>query len=97
MSLPEITDVQRLRLEPGDALVLHLAADRISAADALMVKERARAGLGLGDDVPLLVLAAGHRLSVVSAPGGDMSTGPSPACEGRAPGGGPVPPGREVG
>ena len=100
MSLPEITDVQRLRLEPGDALVVHLNAHELTESDALMVRTRARAGLGLAEDVPILILAAGQRLSLVNA--ADMNAGVPAACEGRAPAGAPVPgspvnPAREVG
>ena len=101
MSLPEVTDVQRLRLKPGDALVVHLNALELTESDAVMVRARARAGLGLAEDVPILILAAGQRLSLVNAPG-DMSAGVPAACEGRAPAGAPVPgspvnPAREVG
>ena len=99
MSLPEVTDVQRFRLEPGDALVVHLNTDHLTAEDAATVRMRARAGLGLGEDVPILILGPGNRLSVVNAAA--MSTGASPACEGRVDAGAPVPgspanPAREV-
>jgi len=89
MSLPEITDVQRYRLQPGDALVLRVAG-RISPVQAERVKEQVRAGLGiLGEDVPVLVLDESASLSVASS-AGIASTGPPAACEGRVTAGGPV-------
>ena len=61
--LPEITEVQRLRLEPGDALVVRLESEpSMQSADA--IKNRVRAVLDL-DTVPVLVLGPGVSLEVV--------------------------------
>lgn len=69
MSLPEISDVQRLRLEPGDSLVIR-CPERLDMATAAEVKERVRAILRLADDVPVLVLPEGLGVEVLSGGGG---------------------------
>ena len=51
--LPEITDVQRLRLEPGDRLIVRIGERKISPQTADLVKQRVRAMLHLDDSVPL--------------------------------------------
>jgi hypothetical protein len=65
MSLPEISDVQRLRLEPGDSLVVRCPA-RLDMATVVEVKERVRAILRIADDVPVLVLPDGMGVEVLS-------------------------------
>jgi hypothetical protein len=79
MSLPEVKDVQRLRLEPGDAVVVHVASN-ITAKEAAglraAVTERVRTAMGR--DVPVLIVAGGDRLEV--QPAGPVSAGaPAPA------------------
>lgn len=61
--LPEITEVQRLRLEPGDALVVRLEREP-DMDEAARIKARVRATLGR-DTVPVLVLGPGASLEVV--------------------------------
>jgi hypothetical protein len=68
MSLPEISDVQRLRLEPGDSLVVR-CPDRLDMATAAEVKERVRVILRLADDVPVLVLPDGMCVEVLTGGG----------------------------
>ena len=101
MSLPEVTDVQRLRLEPGDALVVRLGEGQYRQHDAATAKERVLSVLG--DHVPVLVIPHDASLGIVSAQAlAATSAGVPAACEGRAPAGAPVPgspvnPAREVG
>lgn len=66
--LPEITEVQRLRLEPGDALVVHLNAHSIDMESAGLIQARVRAVLGLDDSFPVLLLAKDTDVEVVSTP-----------------------------
>jgi hypothetical protein len=63
--LPEITEVQRLRLEPGDRLVIRCES-RLDMATGQRIKEHARAALKLGDDFPVMVLGDGIDVDVVS-------------------------------
>ena len=78
-TLPEITEVQRLRLEPGDALVVRVAADEVDMCTADLLKERVRALLGGAPDLPVMVLAAGGSVEV-------LNSGAPAAAEGQAPG-----------
>ena len=64
--LPEITEVQRLRLEPGDILVIR-SPQSLTPDDAQMVQQRVRVILRLPEDFPLLVLPGGMSVEAVSA------------------------------
>jgi protein-disulfide isomerase-like protein with CxxC motif len=66
MNLPEITDLQRLNLQPGDRLVVRFHG-RLTAAQAHMIRERLREWSGGG--FPVLVLDADASLEVVTADG----------------------------
>lgn len=66
--LPSITEVQRLRLEPGDALVITVASATVSMASAQAIKEQVRAALNLPDNSPVLVVGPGVSVGVVSPP-----------------------------
>lgn len=66
MKLPEITELRRLRLEPGDSLVLTVDAVRLDMATAEALKDRTRAALGVDESVPVMVMEAGTKLEVVS-------------------------------
>jgi hypothetical protein len=63
--IPQITEAERLRLEPGDALVIHLNAGHITVAEAGLIEGRVRARLKLGDGIPVMVLPAAMGVSVV--------------------------------
>lgn len=63
MNLPEITDVQRLTLKPGDRIIVRTEA-RLDMATADYMRNRVRAHLGLADDFPVLILADGMTLEV---------------------------------
>jgi hypothetical protein len=61
--LPEIKEVQRLHLKPGDALVVMV--DRPTMADVEHIKGRVRATLGM-PDLPVLVVPTGTEVGVVT-------------------------------
>jgi hypothetical protein len=66
MDLPDITEIQRLTLRPGDRIVVHADADlSLQAAD--MIKEKVRRGLSLGPDVNILVVGRG--MSIITVDG----------------------------
>ena len=62
--LPEITDVQRLVLKPGDRLVIR-AGQVLTAQQAADLTQMARARLQLPEDAPVFVLGQGMNLEVV--------------------------------
>ncbi len=63
MNLPEITEVQRLALKPGDRIIVR-SPERLDPATVDYVKRKALAVLQLPDDFPLLVLPDGMSLEV---------------------------------
>lgn len=66
MDIPEITEVQRMRLEPGDKLIVRIEA-RVDMATADVIKKHIRGVLGLAEDFPVLVLDRGANVEVVSS------------------------------
>ncbi len=62
--LPEITEVERITLKPGDRLAVRVAG-RLTPQQADMIKERVTA---LWPGVPVLILDGGTSLEVVEAP-----------------------------
>lgn len=62
--LPEITEVQRLTLKPGDVLVVHTNAYQINKDDADHLKARMREALGV--DCPILLLARDMRVETLN-------------------------------
>jgi hypothetical protein len=67
MDLPEITEVKRLTVRPGDRLVVRFAESLdMAAADAVKAQVRAAAGI---EGVRVIVLDGGADLEVL-APGG---------------------------
>ena len=74
--LPEITDVQRLRLNPGDSLVIRLPGP-VSAQQAALAIERVRAVLGLDESVPVLVLPAEGGVEVLAKPVSRVTDAPA--------------------
>ena len=65
MSLPEVTEIQRWKLEPGDRLIV--ATDRVvSLSDVERIKERVRAALALPADFPVLVHGTDATVEVVN-------------------------------
>jgi hypothetical protein len=60
--LPEVGEVRRLHLGPGDHLVITYPVP-LSQSSAIRLKERAHAVFG--PDVPVLVLDCGAELAVV--------------------------------
>lgn len=64
MDLPEITEVQRLTLKPGDRLIVRTDG-KLRAAQAADMLERFRARLGVPDDVQVVILDNGMSAEVV--------------------------------
>jgi hypothetical protein len=67
MTLPEIAEVQRLTVNPGDRLIVRAPA-KLDAATAAHLIERLRAGLDLPDDVRVVILDGGMSVEVVEGP-----------------------------
>jgi len=67
MTLPEITEVQRLTVKPGDVLIVR-TAETLSPETAAALRKHLHAWLGLPDSVRLLVLDRGVSLEVVEGP-----------------------------
>ena len=67
IALPDVTDVQRLDVRPGDRFVITLDAGLIgvSGADVRTIKERAAHVLGVEPD--RILVMAGSSLSVLSS------------------------------
>lgn len=65
-ALPEITDVRRLTLRPGDTLVLRLAREP-SMADVDRIRHIVQAALDT--DAPVLVLGPGEDIEVIEQTG----------------------------
>jgi hypothetical protein len=61
--LPEITEVERLTLRPGDRLAVHVDAE-IDAETAAYIQLRVQAVLGV--EFPVIVLSRGFGLKVLS-------------------------------
>jgi len=66
--LPEITDVQRLALKPGDRLIIR-TDEKLRADTAAYLLEAVRYRLALPDDVHAVVLDSGMSIEVVEAGG----------------------------
>ena len=63
-SLPEITEIRRLTVKPGDRLIVRTDA-KLDAATAARMLEQVRARLGLPDDVRVVILDSGMSVEVV--------------------------------
>lgn len=66
-ALPEVTEVQRLTLSPGDRIVVRVPG-RLDKMMAAYVTNQVRRGLRLPDSVPVLVLDDGASLEVAEGP-----------------------------
>lgn len=66
MDIPGIADIQRLRFEPGDSLVVRVDALTVSREDAEVIRQELQAVLKFPDDLPVLVHGRGSSLEVVS-------------------------------
>lgn len=56
-SLPDLTAIKLLRLQPGDALVVHAAKTTITPAEAAEVESYVRAKLGIPPTTRILVIS----------------------------------------
>ncbi len=63
MDLPEITEVERLTLKPGDRLIVRVP-EKISQDIVDRLKERLRAALGLDLSTETVILDSGMTLEV---------------------------------
>ena len=61
----EITEVERLALQPGDRLIVHVE-QLVSAEHASHIEQIIRARLQLPADVPVLVTGPGISVAVVT-------------------------------
>jgi hypothetical protein len=66
--LPEITEVQRLTVKPGDRLIIRTDAE-LRADTAAYLLDVVRARLALPDDVRVVILDSGMSIEVVEAGG----------------------------
>jgi hypothetical protein len=65
VELPEVTEIQRWKIEPGDRLILRTDR-RVDQAQAEMIRERVRYWLALPADVPVVILDGEWTAEVVS-------------------------------
>jgi hypothetical protein len=63
--LPQITEIQRLRLGPGDHLVLKLDTRKLTEHDVAQVTRMVRDTLRIGSEVAVLVLGSHSDLTVL--------------------------------
>lgn len=66
MNLPEITEVQKFRYQPGDRFILRLREGMVSQQEAEDVKRRFLAALQLPEDTPIAVLSGDWDLTITS-------------------------------
>jgi hypothetical protein len=62
--LPEITDIQRLALKPGDRLIVR-TDEKLSDQTAAALRTRLHSWLGIPDDVRILILDRGVSIEVI--------------------------------
>lgn len=65
MDLPEITEVQRLTIRPGDTLVIKLAVSVLDRKTADDMTGQLREFLELDPSIKILILPQGDSLSVL--------------------------------
>lgn len=70
MDLPEITEAQRIKLDPGDALAIYTDADLLTAEQVRHITDAVRRALGLLG-LPVLVLPRGWGAAVLKEVPGD--------------------------
>jgi hypothetical protein len=66
VELPEVTEIQRWEIRPGDKLILRTDRQVVDQEQAAMLQERVRAILHLPPDVDVLILGPEWRAEVVS-------------------------------
>lgn len=64
MNIPEIDEVRRATIRPGDRVILR-AAMQIDMATAASAVQRFRQALQLGDDVCVVIIAPGMDVEIV--------------------------------
>jgi hypothetical protein len=78
-TLPEVTEIHRWRIQPGDRIVAYVDATDVTSAQAQIVAQRIRGYLKLAPDFPILV--AGHNLELMVA---DTGPGRKDAARGES-------------
>lgn len=63
----EITEIQRLKIQPGDRIIVRVGVTTLSVQEAHDVAARIRQRLGLGDDTPVMVLGRDDTIEVAHA------------------------------
>ena len=66
MTLPEVTEVRRWTLRPGDRLIVRVD-HRIAAGDAGRIKDMVRVSLALPGDFPVLLIEPGMDVEVAAS------------------------------
>ena len=71
-ALPEITEIKRLEIRPGDRLILRTSGYEVGQEEAAEIRHRVRATLGLPAEMPILVLGSNWDAEVLGGgePGG---------------------------
>ena len=65
----QITEIQRLKIEPGDRLIVRLHEGVYSDQEAVNATRVIRARLQLADDTPVLILGRDDTIEVAKADG----------------------------
>jgi hypothetical protein len=66
-TLPEVSEIRRWNIQPGDRLIIH-CEQRITSAQGEAIRDRVRVFLQLPDDFPLVVIDGGLTVEVASGP-----------------------------
>ncbi len=65
MKLPEITEIKRLDIRPGDRLVLRTSDHVITPEQAAELRKRVATALLLPEDIPVVVIGAEWDVEVI--------------------------------
>jgi hypothetical protein len=77
MTLPEITEIQRWQVKPGDRLLAYVNRDEVSQEEARVIVDRLRATLKL-PDLPIVIVTREWDFAVMGVPSGkDAARGES--------------------
>ena len=66
MTIPEITEISRITINPGDRLIVRVADGLLTAAQADLIEQRLRARLQLPVSVRVAIIVGGMDLQVVA-------------------------------
>lgn len=71
MELPEVTEVQRFRYQPGDRFIVKVPWD-VGPREAEEIRQRFRAVAQLPDDTPVVILPGDWELMIAAPPAPDV-------------------------